>query len=131
MPTNKVIIYSFIFIFLIALFVTSPKKNKYYPPEIKISFSRKHPERVIKAERDPFTYKTERKSIPQKRYNPSTVIVKGILWDKKNPSAAISIDNGKTIFVNEGERINHIKIIKIEKDKIIIDEYGRRTISFK
>jgi len=131
MLTNKVMIYSFIFIFLIALFASSPKKIKYYPPEIKVSFSRKQPEGVIKAERDPFTYKIARKSIPQKTWKPSTVIVKGILWDEKNPSAAISIDNGKTIFVNEGERINHIKIIKIEKDKIIIDEYGRRTISFK
>ncbi len=131
MLTNKVMIYSFIFIFLIALFASSPKKIKYYPPEIKVSFSKKQSEGVIKAERDPFAYKTARKSIPQKKWKPSTVIVKGILWDEKNPSAAISIDNGKTIFVNEGARINHIKILKIEKDKIIIDEYGRRTISFK
>jgi len=131
MLTNKVMIYSFILIFLITLFASSPKKIKYYPPEIKVSFSRKQSERVIKAERDPFKYKTAKKRTPQKQWKPSTVIVKGILWDEKNPSAAISIDNGKTIFVNEGERINHIKILKIEKDKIIIDEYGRRTISFK
>jgi type II secretory pathway component PulC len=131
MITNKVIIYFFIFIFLIALYATSPKRVKYYSPEIKVNFTKKHSEKVTRVERDPFTYKIKRRRVPQKKRKPLTVIIKGILWDEKNPSAAISIDNGKTIFVNEGERINHIKILKIEKDKIIIDEYGRRTISFK
>ena len=131
MSTNKVIVYSLIFLFMAALYATFPKNVKYSPPEVKINFTKRHSEKVTRTERDPFRYKIKRGNIPQKQWKPSSIIVKGIIWDDKNPSAAISIDNGKTIFVNEGERINQIRILKIERDKIIIDEYGRRTISFK
>ena len=131
MSTNKVIVYSLAFIFLAALYFSFPQKAKYYPPEVKVNFKKKYSKEVTGAERDPFRYKISRKSIPQKQWKPSSVVVKGIIWDDKKPSAAISINNGKTIFVNEGEKINHIRILKIERDKIIIDEYGKRTISFK
>lgn len=131
MSINKTIVYFLIFIFIAALYTTFPKEIKYYPPEVKANFKNKHSEKVTRAERDPFRYKIKKKSTPQKQWKPTSIIVKGIIWDDKNPSAAISIDNGKTIFVNEGQRINHIRILKIERDKIIIDEYGRRTISFK
>jgi type II secretory pathway component PulC len=131
MSINKIIVYSLVFIFLTALYFNFPQKAKYYPPEVKVNFKKKYSKKVKDVERNPFRYKKIRKSTPQKQWKPSSVIVKGIIWDNKNPSAAISIDNGKTIFVNEGEKINHIRIIKIERDKIIIDEHGRRTISFK
>jgi type II secretory pathway component PulC len=131
MSTNKLIIYSFILIFTIALYATFPKNIKYYPPEVRINFKKKHFEKVSRAERDPFRYKTKKESSSQKQWKPSSITIKGIIWDNETPSAAISINNGKTIFVNEGEKIGKIKILKIERDKIIIDEYGRRTISFK
>jgi type II secretory pathway component PulC len=131
MKTNKIIIYLLIFIFIVALYATFPKDFRYYYPEVKVNFKNKHTEKITRAERDPFRYKTKKKSIPQNQWKPSSITVKGIIWDKKKPSAAISINNGKTIFVNEGERINHIRILKIEPDRIIIDEYGRRTVSFK
>lgn len=131
MLTNKITVYLLIFIFIAALYAIFPKKVRYYPPEVEVNFKKENTEKVTRAERDPFRYKIKGKITPQKQWKPSSVIVKGIIWDDKNPSAAISIDNGKTIFVNEGERINHIRILKIERDKIIIDEYGRRTISFK
>ncbi len=131
MSINKTVVYLLIFIFIAALYTTFPKEIKYFPPEVKVNFKNKHSEKVIRVERDPFRYKIKKRSTPQRLWKPSSIIVKGIIWDDKNPSAAISIDNGKTIFVNEGERINHIRILKIERDKIIIDEYGRRTISFK
>ncbi len=131
MSTNKVIVYLLVFVFITALYVTFPKKVKYSPPEIEVNFKKKYSKKVTGAERDPFKYKIKRESTSQKQWKPSSIIVKGIIWDDKKPSAAISIDNGKTIFVNEGEKINHIRILKIKPDKIIIDEYGRRTINFK
>jgi len=131
MSINKIIAYSLIFTFTIALFATLPKKSKDFSPKAEIHFKKKHLEEITKAQRDPFRYKIKKTSVSQKKWKPSSIIIKGIIWDNKNPSAAISIDNGKTIFVNEGDKINQIKILKIKRDKIIIDEYGRRTIGFK
>jgi type II secretory pathway component PulC len=130
MSTNKKIVYLIIFVFIAALYTTFPKEIKYSHPEVKVNFKNKYSEKVIQAERNPFRYKIKKKGT-QKQWKPTSITIKGIIWDNKNPSAAISINNGKTIFVNEGERINHIRILKIERNKIIIDEYGRRTISFK
>lgn len=131
MSINKKIVYLLIFVFIVALYTTFPKEIKYFPPEVKVIFKNKHSEKIIKAERDPFRYKLKKQITPQKQWKPTSIVVKGIIWDDKNPSAVISINNGKPIFVNEGQRIDHIRILKIERDKIIIDEYGRRTISFK
>jgi type II secretory pathway component PulC len=131
MSTNKAVVYFLIFIFIAALYATFPKKVRYYPPEVKVNFKRKHTEKVTKTERDPFRYKIKRKSISQKQWKLSSIIVKAIIWDDIIPYAAISINDGKTIFVNEGDKIDQIKILKIERDKIVIDEYGKRTINFK
>jgi hypothetical protein len=131
MLTNKIIGYSLILIFAVALFVTLPREVKDSSPKIGTSFEKKLPEKIEKAERDPFKYKTKIIAKTAKTWKPSSIAVKGIVWDAKKPSAAISIDGGKTIFVKEGDKINHIKILKIYPDKIIIDEYGKRTLNFR
>ncbi len=131
MLTNKRIVYLLIFIFIAALYATFPNKFRYCPPEVRVSFKKKHTEKVTRAERDPFKYKTKRKSVSKKQWKPSSITVKAIIWDDIIPYAAISINDGKTIFVNEGDKIDQIKILKIQRDKILIDEYGKRTISFK
>ncbi len=131
MSTNKIIVYSLLFIFTIALFATMPKGYTSYKPGVEIHLKKKHSREINEVKRDPFRYKTKQISIPHKSIRLSDVIIKGIIWDDKNPSAAISINGKKTIFVKEGDKINRIMILQIERDKIVINEYGRRTIRFK
>jgi type II secretory pathway component PulC len=131
MSINKILVYFLILIFAMALFATLPRETKDYSLKTGIGFKKISQEKITKAERDPFRYKTKSTVGADKTWKPSSVTVKGIIWDEKNPSAVISIDGGKTIFVKEGDKINHIRILKIERDKIIIDEYGKRTLNFK
>jgi type II secretory pathway component PulC len=131
MSTNKIIVYSFLIFFTIALSGTLPKKDTSYKPEVGIRFSRKNLRKINKVKRDPFRYKEKQRKILPKTIRLSDVAIKGIIWDDKNPSAAISINGQKTIFVNEGDKINHMRILQIERDRIVINEYGRRTIKFK
>ena len=131
MSTNKIIIYSIIFSFTLALFATLPKGYESYKPEININLKKDHSKEINEVKRNPFRYKTKKISAPNKGIKLSDVVIKGIIWDDKKPSAAISINGQKTIFVNQGDKINHIRILRIERDKIIINEYGKRTIRFK
>lgn len=131
MSLNKIIVYLLIFVFAVALFATFPKGSKDLRSKVEIFFGRKHFEEIARAERDPFKYKIKRSGATGRQIKLSDIVIKGIIWDDKKPSAAISINNEKAVFVREGDKINRIKILRIERDKIIIDEYGRRTINFK
>ncbi len=131
MSLNKIIVYLLVFVFAIAFLATLPKKGKDSRNKVNILFKRRSFEKIARAERDPFRYKIKSKGAAVSHIKLSDIVIKGILWDDKKPSAAISINNEKTVFVKEGDKINRIKILKIERDKIIIDEYGRRTINFK
>ncbi|MEO0292671.1 MAG: hypothetical protein ABIN61_00415 [candidate division WOR-3 bacterium] len=131
MSTNKIVGYLLFLIFIIAFYVTLPKEPSSSFPKIEINFKKKKNVEIPKIERDPFRYKTNFSGEISKFKKTSSITIKAILWDPKKPSAAISINGEKTIFVKEGDKINNIKILKIYPDKIIVDEYGKKTINFK
>jgi hypothetical protein len=54
---------------------------------------------------------------------PTTLHLSGIMWDEKKPAAIIN-DN----IVSAGDEVQGKKIIKIEKDKVILQEDGQEYI---
>jgi len=133
MPTNKILIYSLIFIFAIAFCASFPEAVKHSYLKVKIPFQRKQEEKTIEVERNPFAYKTSKKKkrVVEKKPKLSSITLKSIIGNSKNLSAAISINGGKVIFVNEGDKVNGIKILRIDRNRIVIYEHGKRTIELK
>lgn len=131
MSKNKILIYSIVFIFVIGLWTTLPKKLVLLTPKTIFHSRRLYSEEIVKTERDPFRYQIKVKQPYKKVQKQSLITLKGIIWDEENPSAVIKINEGKTRFVSEGDKIGEIKILKIEKDRIIIDERGRHEIKVK
>lgn len=131
MSRNKILLYSSILIFELFLWISFPKTEDLFLPHLDLNIKRPEGVVIAKPERDPFRYHIERKHRLRNTWKPSSIVIKGIMWDEENPSAMISINGEKTKFVSEGDRIGGIRILKIKRDRIIIDERGKREIILK